>query len=245
MTQSAYASSRGKQYETKAQNYQNSTIVDGRAGILVVSQDGKPAGGGILGSPYPLNLYFAYGIRNSFGMDWDPITGYLWDSENGPSFCDEINLVHPGFNSGRSAVQGFWKPLNESIGPIELYPSDLVNFNGRGHYSPPKFVWLNPAAPSAIKFINSTRYGSIYQDNLLVGDANNGNIYDFRLDTKRQNLELKGALADRIANDTNELNNVIFAKGFGKVADIKIGPDGLLYILSTQRHVSSIYRILD
>ena len=38
-----------KQYETQAQNYQNSTIIDGRAGILVVSQDGKPVGKGILG----------------------------------------------------------------------------------------------------------------------------------------------------------------------------------------------------
>ena len=82
-----------------------------------------------------------------------------------------------------------------------------------------------------------------HKDDLLVGDANNGYIYDFKLDGKRQNLDLRGDLSDRIANDTSELNNIIFAKGFGKVADIKIGPDGLLYILSTQKHVSSIYRI--
>ena len=78
---------------------QNSKV-DGRAGILVVSQDGKPVGKGILGNSFPLNLYYAYGIRNSFGIDWDPITGYLWDSENGPHFGDELNLVEPGFNSG-------------------------------------------------------------------------------------------------------------------------------------------------
>ena len=95
-----------KQYETKAKNYQNSTIIDGRAGILVVSQDGKPVGKGILGSSFPLILYYAYGIRNSFGMDWDPVTRYLWDSENGPSFGDELNLVRArlqqwlGFGTG-------------------------------------------------------------------------------------------------------------------------------------------------
>ena len=134
-------------------------------------------------------------------------------------------------------VQGFWKPLNESIGPVDLNPSHFVDFNGHGYYSPPKFVWLNPAGPSAVKFVNSTKYSTNYENDLMVGDANNGYIYDFKLDGKRQNLDLRGDLSDRIANDTSELNNIIFAKGFGKVADIKIGPDGLLYILSTQKHL--------
>ena len=31
-------------------------------------------------------------------MDFDPVTGNLWDTENGPTFGDEINLVLPGFN---------------------------------------------------------------------------------------------------------------------------------------------------
>jgi aldose sugar dehydrogenase len=235
---------RAKQYEIMAQNYQNSTIIDGRAGILRITQDGKPVGKGILGNSFPLRLYYAYGIRNSFGIDWDPVTGYLWDSENGPSFGDELNLVRPGFNSGWAMVQGFWKPLNETIGPVVLHPNNLVSFNGHGKYSPPEFVWLQPAAPSAIKFVNSDRYGLAYRNDLLVGDANNGNIYDFKLDNKRQNLDLSGDLSDRIANDTNELGNIVFAKGFGKVADMKIGPDGLLYILSTQNHRSNIYRII-
>jgi len=234
---------RDRRYETKTQNYQNSTIVDGRAGILIVSQDGKPVGKGILGSSFPLNLYYAYGIRNSFGIDWDPVTGYLWDSENGPHFGDEINLVKPGFNSGWATVQGFWKPLNETIGPVMLHPNNLVTFDGRGKYYPPKFVWLQPAAPSAIKFVNSTQYGPEYENDLFVGDANNGNIYDFKLDNTRKNLLLDGALADKIANDTSELNDLVFAKGFGKIADIKLGPDGLLYVLATQSHKSIIYRV--
>jgi glucose/arabinose dehydrogenase len=225
------------------QNYKNSSIVDGRAGILVVSQDGKSVGTGILGSSYPLNLYYGYGIRNSFGMDWDPVSGHLWDSENGPEFGDELNLVLPGFNSGWAQVQGIWKSLNQSKGPLETNPN-VVTFNGRGNYSPPKFVWLTPTAPSAIKFINSNRYGDDYKDTLLVADTNHGYIYDFKLDNKRQNLNLRGELADKIANDTNELNSIIFAKGFGRVTDIEIGPDGLLYLLSDQGHITNIYRII-
>ena len=77
----------------------------GRAGILRVTQDGRPVGHGILGPDDPLNKYYAYGIRNSFGIDFDPLTGNLWDTENGPDYGDEINLVRPGFNSGWKVVQ--------------------------------------------------------------------------------------------------------------------------------------------
>jgi aldose sugar dehydrogenase len=235
---------RYKQYETMTQNYQNGAIPDGRSGILVVTQDGKPTARQILGNSYPLNLYYAYGIRNSFGIDWDPLTGYLWDSENGPNFGDEINLVEPGFNSGWASVQGYWKPNVEKMGPLNLKPNGLENFSGRGTYSAPELVWANPVAPSAIKFIDSKKYGSEYENDLLVGDANYGNIYDLNFDEQRMDLILPGKLSDKIAHDIGELQDVIFAKGFGKVTDMEIGPDGILYVLSTQKHLASIYRVI-
>ena len=75
-----------------------------------ITQDGLPIpNGSLIGDEYPLNLYYAYGIRNSFGMDFDPLTGNLWDTENGPEYGDEINLVEPGFNSGWNKVQGVWE----------------------------------------------------------------------------------------------------------------------------------------
>ena len=234
---------RFKQYQTMTQNYQNGAIPDGRSGILVVTQEGKPTGKHTLGNSFPLSLYYAYGIRNSFGIDWDPVTGYLWDSENGPNFGDELNLVQPGFNSGWARVQGYWEPEVEKIGPLNLRPNDLVSFGGRGTYSAPEFTWINPSAPSAIKFLDTNKYGSEYKNDLLVGDANNGNIYDFNLDEQRQFFELSGKLSDKIANNNGELNDLVFAEGFGKVTDMEIGPDGFLYILSIQKQLTSIYRI--
>jgi aldose sugar dehydrogenase len=59
-----------------------------------------------LGTKYPVDLYFAYGIRNSFGLDFDPVSGKLWETENGPKSGDEINLVEPGFNGGWNKSQG-------------------------------------------------------------------------------------------------------------------------------------------
>jgi len=64
-------------YDTKSQNIMNGTSPDGRAGILRITQDGQPVGTGILGDNYPLNLYYAYGIKNSFGIAIDPLTGNL------------------------------------------------------------------------------------------------------------------------------------------------------------------------
>jgi aldose sugar dehydrogenase len=232
-----------KQYWTEAQNYKEGTLPDGRSSILVVTQEGKPTGKNTLGISFPLNLYYAYGIRNSFGIDWDPVTGYLWDSENGPNFGDELNLVQPGFNSGWANVQGYWKPNEEEMGSPNLNPNDLVSFGGRGTYSNPEFTWMNPAAPSAIKFLDTNRYGTEYKNDLLVGDANNGYIYDFNLDEQRENFELSGVLSDKIANNTREINDLVFANGFGRVADMEIGPDGLLYILSTDNDLTSVYRI--
>jgi aldose sugar dehydrogenase len=47
---------------------------------------------GVLADHSPLNKYYAFGIRNSFGLAFDPVTSKLWDTENGPGYCDEINL---------------------------------------------------------------------------------------------------------------------------------------------------------
>ena len=41
----------------------------------------------------------------------------MWDTENGPTFGDEINLVNPGFNSGWSQVAGIWK-AGTNPGPL-------------------------------------------------------------------------------------------------------------------------------
>ena len=71
-------------------------------------------------------MYYSYGLRNSFGIDFDPLTGKLWDTENGDDFGDEINLVEPGFNSGWSKVQGT-RTLNEEEGMTETAPLNPEN----------------------------------------------------------------------------------------------------------------------
>jgi hypothetical protein len=97
-------------------------------GVLHVTKDGKPVdNNGTLGDDGPLNYDYAYGIRNSFGLDFDPVTGKLWDTENGPHFGDEINTVEPGFNSGWAKIQG--------IRPVLNYTYLQFNSTEKLHYS--------------------------------------------------------------------------------------------------------------
>jgi aldose sugar dehydrogenase len=221
--------------ETQAQNFEDGPSPDGTSGILRVRQHGMTVGAGILGFTHPLNKYFAYGIRNSFGIDFDPVTGRLWDTENGPDSNDEINLVEPGFNSGWADIMG--------MAPDGFDFNNLVSFGDRGRYSNPEFVWTQNVAPTAIEFLTSSRLGMQYQNDMFVGDFNNGRIYRFDLNAQRTDLVLSGVLADKIANTDFETQSVIFGEGFGGVTDLKVGlGDGYLYVLSIGN--GALYRIL-
>jgi aldose sugar dehydrogenase len=219
---------------TQAQNNQNGSRPNLSGGILRVTQDGRPVEG-IIGNSFPESLYFAYGIRNSFGIDFDPITGNMWDTENGPTFGDEINMVKPGFNSGWSQVQGTWKRDFADRwlkGQYSNKSDNLVDFNGRGKYSSPEFTWDDTVGPSAIKFIKTPKLGSQYENDIFVSDIKFGRIYHFELNKNRTDLQLDGALSDRVANSSAELEPVIFGRDFNGISDLEIGPDGYLYVVS-------------
>jgi glucose/arabinose dehydrogenase len=192
-----------------------------------------------------LSKYYAYGIRNSFGITFDPITGRLWDTENGELAYDEINLVTPGFNSGWQEVMG---PISRS----NITTKDLVNLPG-SHYADPVFSWLTTIGVTDIEFLKSTKLGSKYTNNIFVGDINNGNLYYFELNKNRTGLRFgyssdyenteAALLSDFVADDKNEVSTITFGKGFGGITDIKTGSDdGFLYILSY--FGGRIYRIV-
>lgn len=232
-------------------NFENGIRPSGNGGILSVNVNGEISNyDNILGYDYPLNLYYAYGIRNSFGIDFDPITGYLWDTENGPAFGDEINLVKPGFNSGWAKKQGVWSIVNPSQLAVDPPPgkergyhlSDnpqitneserFVNFNGNGKYSDPEFTWNYTVGVTSIEFFNSDKLGKEYKNDLFVGTFNDGLIYNFNLNNDRTQLALNGELQDKVAETNEQLQDVIFGKNMESITDLETGPDGYLYVLS-------------
>jgi glucose/arabinose dehydrogenase len=188
-----------------------------------------------------LSKYYAYGIRNSFGITFDPISKRLWDTENGEKTYDEINVVKPGFNSG-------WKQIMGPMTRNNSFTKDkLVNFPG-SHYSDPVFSWLKSIGITDIEFLNSSKLGNQYTNNIFVGDITSGNLYYFKVNGTRTGLEFSGSnnqtgLSDLVADNKNEVSEVTFGTGFDGITDIETGPnDGYLYVLSYGS--GSIYRIM-
>jgi glucose/arabinose dehydrogenase len=211
-------------HTTMVQNFENGSEADGTSGILRIGKNGEVPEP-IIGTGAFGKYYFAYGMRSSYGMDFDPMTGVLWDTENGAPFVDEINLVDTGFNSGWKIVQGMVPPDYSLTG--------LVMFNSESHYSNPEFTWTEPVDPTALEFLASSAFGEEYENDMFVGDISNGTIYRFELNENRSAFVLEGALDDTVANTPEEAEDAIFGTGFGSISDIKTGPDGYLYILSS------------
>jgi glucose/arabinose dehydrogenase len=201
---------------------------DDKSVVLRVDRNtGEAAEGGPF-SDERLAKYYAYGIRNSFGMDFDPVTGKLWITENGPDRYDEVNLVEPGLNSG-------WHKLTGPMSRSNATESDLVMFEG-AHYSDPAFSWYHTVGVTDIEFFDSDRLGEKYEDNAFVGDVNNGNLYLFELNEERDGFVLEGERADRVADPVGDepydLSSLTVAKFDGRITDIETGPDGHLYVLT-------------
>ncbi len=233
-------------HRTQAQNILDGPAPNGLGGILRITQAGGivDPDNPIFGEGLPLNIYYAMGIRNSFGMDFDPLTGNLWDTENGPDRGDEINLVMPGFNSGWAQILGYADKDLLGTGASE---SDLTYF-GKSQYSDPKFVWNIPIGITALKFLNSDKLGKEYSNNMFVGDINNGLLYRFTLNEARDDIIINDTysgniklLEDNEIGDPKENLPIIFGQGFGGITDIQTGPDGYLYVLS---YTGTLYRIL-
>jgi glucose/arabinose dehydrogenase len=175
-------------------------------------------------------------------MDFDPVTGKLWDTENGPAFGDEINLVEPGFNSGWISAQGIWKVHADRQGQKSLHPDNLVIFDKGGKYSSPEFTWGESIGPTALKFLHSDRLGKQYENDMFVSDHKYGRLYHFDLNGNRTELALQGQLSDKVADRNAGMEDIIFGEHFGGITDLEIGPDGYLYIVSFGK--GAIYRIV-
>jgi aldose sugar dehydrogenase len=234
------------------QNFENETAdPDGTSGVFRLTPDGAAPtdnpffdSSNVNSENNDLSKYFAYGIRNSFGLTVDPLTGTMWMTENGPKNYDEINIVEPGFNSGWQQVTGPIERNNKNI-------DDLVQLDG-SHYADPVFSWLESIGITDIEFLDSTKLGSKYANNIFVGDISNGNLYFFTVNQSRTGITFEGSengaqnnqdsLMDLVADNQDELSDITFGTGFEEgVSDIETGPDGYLYILS---YDGQLYRIV-
>ena len=229
-----------------------------RGANILQNQFGPPDDTGVILPIEPTGSYYAIGIRNSFGLEIDPVTGNMWATENGPHRMDEVNLVMPKFNSGWNAHTG---PLEESrINHFIVKNPPLADVGGvfksqiqiflakiysvffladNYEYSDPEFSWEITVAPTALKFIPSS-FGK-YENWLFVSDCNFGNVYKFELNSSRTGFIFEDPnLKDLVVHEGDNMEEIHFGKGFGCITDIEF-KDEYMYIVSLS--AGTIFRI--
>jgi glucose/arabinose dehydrogenase len=208
--------------------------------ILRLNEDGTTptdnpffAEGARIGGEVGANIQriYAYGIRNSFGMAVDPLSGNLWQQENGEDAFDELNRVEAGMNSGWIQIAGPSSRIGQyrEIETTSLHHDDFPNlqqfrwgperiattreealsrlFSLPGsHYSEPEFSWKHVLAPSAIGFQVGGALGRQYRGDLFVGfsttDTLGGPLFRFNLVGNRRMIGVDDArLEDRVADN--------------------------------------------
>lgn len=220
---------------SELQNVVGGVSPDDTGVVMRLNQNGTaPTDNPFFSSGGNLRKYFAYGVASSAAFAFDPVGGRLWAADNGVTSFDEINLVPRGFNGG-------WSQLSGPAGPGSDESLELVEYPG-SVYRDPVFSWRVPVVPSAMVFLDSGKVGDHYRNHLFVGSAIDGNLYHFKPNIQRDRLVFLGAgMVDRVADDHVEASESLFGVGFASISDLEIGPDGLLYVLSSAR--GGIFRV--
>jgi glucose/arabinose dehydrogenase len=174
-----------------------------------------------------IHKVFSYGLRNSFGLDFDPRSGNLWLEQNGDDTFTELSLVEPGMNGGWIQVMGplaridqfkliettmfggnlqqsRWPPTNIADSPEEAR-ARMVMLPG-AHYSDPEFSWKFEVAPAGIGFMDGSGIGPQYDGDLFVGAARTtlqgGPLFRFDLTGNRRKIAVDDPrLEDRVADN--------------------------------------------
>ncbi len=176
---------------------------------------------------------FAYGVRNSFGMAFDPMSERLWTEENGDDAFDEINRVEAGFNGGWVQIMGpvsriaqykaietghpfpqyfglqqiRWSPTRIADTPAEALKRLFVLPGSR--YTDPEFAWKFAVPPAAIGFVKGEGLGEEFKGDLFVGAATTrtvgGHLFRFKLTKDRKHLAFSDPrLQDRVADNPDK-----------------------------------------
>ncbi|MEO7272148.1 MAG: PQQ-dependent sugar dehydrogenase, partial [Vicinamibacterales bacterium] len=178
------------------------------------------AAGAAMGGEVGLNLQrvFSYGHRNGFGMAFDPIGGWLWETENADDAFSELNRVVGGMNGGwiqfagpvsriaefkqiettqfGSAMQQVRYPPTRVAYTPSLALSRLFMLPG-ATYVDPEFSWKYEVGPSGVTFVNASALGAEYEGTLWMGSARSfqqvggtgGSLYLIRLSADRLHVD--------------------------------------------------------
>jgi uncharacterized repeat protein (TIGR01451 family) len=217
-----------------------------------------------------IHKVFAYGIRNGFGFGFDPVTGQLWDSQNGDDSGSEINRFEAGSNGGWVQIMGRldrvadykaietspryfglqqvrWPPTLIADTPEEVLERLFMLPGAR--YVDPLLTWKFEVAPAGFGFIQGQGLGPDYEGDIVIGGATallfDGHLFRLKLSPDRMDLDLSGVGGPVIENadkwSIQGSESLLFGKGFGVTTDILTGPNGNLFVVSLSK--GAVYEI--
>jgi uncharacterized repeat protein (TIGR01451 family) len=175
---------------------------------------------------------FAYGVRNGFGMAFDPVGGNLWTQENGDDAFDEMNRVRAGFNGGWAQIMGpinridEFKSIESAYGAGNLqqlrWPTSSLADTPQAalarlymlpgaQYVDPEFSWKYAVAPSPLGFVRGRGLGPQFESDMFVGASRttllNGYLFRFKLTNDRLHFLLTDPqLADLVADNSDKFD---------------------------------------
>ena len=185
--------------------------------LIRVNPDGSPPPDNpFVATPGARPEIYTYGNRNIQGLALQPGTGLLWSHEHGPQGGDELNVMRPGVNYG-------WPVITYGVN----YGSGTKIGEGteKSGMAQPVHVWIPSIAPSGMAFYTGERFPH-WRGNLFVGSLAFGQL---------ARLELQG---EAVAHEER-----LFNYEFGRIRDVKQGPDGFLYFL-TDEEDGKLYRLI-
>jgi aldose sugar dehydrogenase len=178
--------------------------------VLRIRDDGTaPPDNPFVNRPGAKPEIYAYGIRNGYGLSFNPKDGVLWQADIGPMGGDELNTILPGHNYGWPLV---------SLG--RNYTGSLVSDQPwlRPGMDMPQMYWMPVISPSSLLFYTGDQFPD-WKGSLFVG----------ALSTK-QLLRLNLA---RISRPESMLETM-----GGRVRDVQQSPDGYIYVATEARIVA-------
>ncbi|MAP80765.1 MAG: hypothetical protein CL526_06720 [Aequorivita sp.] len=170
--------------------------------IYRLHDDGRiPQDNPFVDQPNAKHAIYTYGNRNPQGMAKHPKTGKIWMHEHGPKGGDEINIINKGANYG-------WMEVTYGL---NYSGTKITDEKTRPGIEPPIYYWTPSIAPCGMDFITGNKYGQ-WEGKLLVGS-------------------LKFAYVELLTLDGEKVvNREKIAQDIGRVRNVKLGPDNLIYI---------------
>ena len=185
--------------------------------LIRVNPDGSPPPDNpFIATPGARPEIYAYGNRNIQGLALQPGTGLLWSHEHGPQGGDELNVMRPGVNYGWPVIT---YGVNYGTG------AKIGEGTEKSGMAQPVHVWTPSIAPSGMAFYTGEDFPH-WRGNLFVGSLAFGQL---------ARLELQG---EAVVHEERLFNNE-----FGRIRDVKQGPDGVLYFLTDEKD-GKLYRLI-